>query len=159
MNRLLFWHTNSDFYGVRTPTFIPYEPFLLGVGVVFKILICSILMNIQHFSRSFCISKFHFARFTLSCPSEYERSPPSSSHTLPRPASPVPRPVLARPRPFLARPVLARFSPGLARPLPGPRPPSFQAIWPSKRAKEKFTILYQSIRAQLIRATVVARRS
>ena len=35
-NRLL-WHTNSDFYGIRTPTFTPYEPFLLGVGVVFNI--------------------------------------------------------------------------------------------------------------------------
>ena len=34
-NRLL-WHTNSDFYGIRTPTFTPYEPFLMGVGVVFK---------------------------------------------------------------------------------------------------------------------------
>ena len=34
-NRLL-WHTNSDFYGVRTPPFMPYEPFLLGVGVVFN---------------------------------------------------------------------------------------------------------------------------
>ena len=30
-NRLL-WHTNSDFYGIRTPTFTPYEPFLLGGG-------------------------------------------------------------------------------------------------------------------------------
>ena len=36
-NRLL-WHTNSDFYGIRTPTFMPYEPFLLGVGVVFNLL-------------------------------------------------------------------------------------------------------------------------
>ena len=36
-NRLL-WHTNSDSYGIRTPTFTPYEPFLLGVGVVFNIL-------------------------------------------------------------------------------------------------------------------------
>ena len=36
-NRLL-WHTNSDFYGVRTPLFMPYEPFLLGVGVVFDLL-------------------------------------------------------------------------------------------------------------------------
>ena len=34
-NRLL-WHTNSDFYGIRTPTFTPYEPLLLGVGVVFQ---------------------------------------------------------------------------------------------------------------------------
>ena len=34
-NRLL-WHTNSDFYGIRTPPFMPYEPFLLGVGVVFN---------------------------------------------------------------------------------------------------------------------------
>ena len=32
------WHTNSDFYGIRTPTFMPYEPFLLGVGVVFNLL-------------------------------------------------------------------------------------------------------------------------
>ena len=30
-NRLL-WHTNSDFYGIRPPTFVPYEPCLLGVG-------------------------------------------------------------------------------------------------------------------------------
>ena len=37
-NRLL-WHTNSDFYGIRTPPFMPYEPFLLGVGVVFNLLI------------------------------------------------------------------------------------------------------------------------
>ena len=36
-NRLL-WHTNSGFYGIRTPTFMPDEPFLLGVGVVFNIL-------------------------------------------------------------------------------------------------------------------------
>ena len=36
-NRLL-WHTNSDFYGIRTPHFMPYEPFLLGVGVVFNLL-------------------------------------------------------------------------------------------------------------------------
>ena len=36
-NRLL-WHTNSDFYGIRTPPFMPYEPFLLGVGVVFNLL-------------------------------------------------------------------------------------------------------------------------
>ena len=34
-NRLL-WHTNSDFYGMRTPTFMPHEPFLMGVGVVFN---------------------------------------------------------------------------------------------------------------------------
>ena len=32
-NRLL-WHTNSDFYGIRIPTFTPYEPFLLGVGYI-----------------------------------------------------------------------------------------------------------------------------
>ena len=37
MNRLL-WHTNSDFYGIGTPTFMLYEPFLLGVGVVFNVL-------------------------------------------------------------------------------------------------------------------------
>ena len=36
-NRLL-WHTNSDFYGVRTPPFMPYDPFLLGVGVVYNLL-------------------------------------------------------------------------------------------------------------------------
>ena len=37
-NRLL-WHTNSDFYAIRTPPpFMPYEPFLLGVGVVFNLL-------------------------------------------------------------------------------------------------------------------------
>ena len=36
-NRLL-WHTNSDFYGIRTPTFTPYEPFILRVGVVSNIL-------------------------------------------------------------------------------------------------------------------------
>ena len=36
-NRLLR-QTNSDFYGIQTPTFTPYEPFLLGVGVVFNIL-------------------------------------------------------------------------------------------------------------------------
>ena len=34
----LLWHTNSDFYGIQTPTFMPYEPFLLGVGVVFNLL-------------------------------------------------------------------------------------------------------------------------
>ena len=27
-----------NFYGIRTPPFMPYEPFLLGVGVVFKLL-------------------------------------------------------------------------------------------------------------------------
>ena len=26
-------------YGIRTPPFMPYEPFLLGVGVVFNLLI------------------------------------------------------------------------------------------------------------------------
>ena len=26
------------FYGIRTPLFMPYEPFLLGVGVVFNLL-------------------------------------------------------------------------------------------------------------------------
>ena len=36
-NRLL-WHTNSHFYRIRTPTFTPYEPFLLGVGVIFNLL-------------------------------------------------------------------------------------------------------------------------
>ena len=36
-NRLL-WRTNSDFYGIRTPPFMAYEPFLLGVGVVFNLL-------------------------------------------------------------------------------------------------------------------------
>ena len=36
-NRLL-WHTNSDFYGIRTPTTMPNEPLLLGVGVVFNLL-------------------------------------------------------------------------------------------------------------------------
>ena len=28
-NRLL-WHTNSNFYGIRTPTVMPYEPFFIG---------------------------------------------------------------------------------------------------------------------------------
>ena len=32
------WHTNSNFYGVRTPTSMPNEPFLLGAGVVFNLL-------------------------------------------------------------------------------------------------------------------------
>ena len=36
-NRLL-WHTNSDFHGIRTPTFTPYEPVFIGLGVVFNIL-------------------------------------------------------------------------------------------------------------------------
>ena len=36
-NRLLR-HTNSDFYGIWTPPFMPYEPFLLGVGVVLNLL-------------------------------------------------------------------------------------------------------------------------
>ena len=35
----LLWDTNSDFYGIRTPTFMPCEPLLLGMGVVFNILI------------------------------------------------------------------------------------------------------------------------
>ena len=80
-------------------------------------------------------SKFHFARFMLSCP-------PNTSVFLPRPLTPFQSPVLARPRPFLTRsspvprPVLARSS-------PGPRPflarPWIQAVLPSKRAKEKFT--------------------
>ena len=35
-NRLL-WQTNSDFYGIQTPTFAPYKPFFWGVGVVFNI--------------------------------------------------------------------------------------------------------------------------
>ena len=29
------------FYGMRTPHFMPYEPFLLGVGVVFNLLTSS----------------------------------------------------------------------------------------------------------------------
>ena len=33
----LLWHMNSDFHGIRTPTFMPDEPFLLGVGVVLNI--------------------------------------------------------------------------------------------------------------------------
>ena len=45
------------------------------------------------------LGKFHFARFTLSCLSKYERFPPSSSHTLARHPS----------------------SPGLALSSPGPR--------------------------------------
>ena len=44
-NRLL-WHTNSDFYGIRTPLFMPYEPFLLGVGVVFNLLMAWWVLNI-----------------------------------------------------------------------------------------------------------------
>ena len=69
-------------------------------------------------------SKFHFARFTLSCP-------PNTSVFLPRTVTPLHSPVLARsspgPRPFLARPSPGP-RPALARPSPGPRPPSFQAI-------------------------------
>ena len=42
------WHANSDFYGIRTPTFMPYEPFLLGVGVVFYIYIY-IYIDKRHF--------------------------------------------------------------------------------------------------------------
>ena len=38
MHEPTLWHTNSDFYGVRTPLFMPCEPFLLGVGVVFNLL-------------------------------------------------------------------------------------------------------------------------
>ena len=35
----LLWHTNSDFYGIRTPTFMPHEVFFCrGVGVVFNML-------------------------------------------------------------------------------------------------------------------------
>ena len=46
-NRLL-WHTNSDFYGVQTPPkFMPYEPFLLGVGVVFNLLMIYVNFRID----------------------------------------------------------------------------------------------------------------
>ena len=38
MHEPTLWHTDSDFYAIQTPTFMPYEPFLLGVGVVFNIL-------------------------------------------------------------------------------------------------------------------------
>ena len=31
-------HINSDFYGIQTPTFMAYKPFLLGAQVVFNIL-------------------------------------------------------------------------------------------------------------------------
>ena len=68
-------------------------------------------------------SKFHFARFTLSCP-------PNTSVFLPRPLRPLCSPVLARPRSVLAcsspvpRPFLARPRPALARPRPAlARPP------------------------------------
>ena len=36
-NRLL-WHTNSDFYGIRTRLLCHMKPFLLGVGRVFNLL-------------------------------------------------------------------------------------------------------------------------
>ena len=76
-------------------------------------------------------SKFHFARFTRSCP-------PNTSVFLLRPLTPLhpprPRPASPVPRPFIAPA------------SPGPRPalawPSLQAIWPSKRAKEKFTRIF-----------------
>ena len=61
--------------------------------------------------------QFHFAWFMLSCPSKYERFPPSPSHTF---AFSGPRPFLARPRPALARPSPGP-RPALARPLPTPR--------------------------------------
>ena len=48
MHEQLLWHTNSDFYGIRTPTFTPYEPFLLGVGVVFNILRVGLAYNPGH---------------------------------------------------------------------------------------------------------------
>ena len=34
--------------GIRTPHFMPYEPFLLGVGVVFNLLTHMILSGISH---------------------------------------------------------------------------------------------------------------
>ena len=41
------WHTHSDLYGIRTPTFILYELIFLGMGgVVFR----SILISGMHFS-------------------------------------------------------------------------------------------------------------
>ena len=44
-NRLLR-HTNSDFYGIRTPPFMPYEPFLLGVGVAFNLLMFCFVVGV-----------------------------------------------------------------------------------------------------------------
>ena len=63
-------------------------------------------------------------------PSNHERFPPSPSHTL------------ALPRPRLASPGLACSSPGPRPASPGPRPAWFQAILPSKRAKEKIYYLF-----------------
>ena len=50
-NRLV-WHTNSDFYGIRTPTIVPYESFLLGVGVVFNIIAQKSQRQGQNLNRS-----------------------------------------------------------------------------------------------------------
>ena len=36
--RTRLWHTNPDSYAIRTPTFMPYEPILLGMGAVFNVL-------------------------------------------------------------------------------------------------------------------------
>ena len=33
----ILWHMNPEFYGIQTPTFMPREPILLGIGVVFNI--------------------------------------------------------------------------------------------------------------------------
>ena len=44
------------FYGIRTPPFMPYEPFLLGVGVVFNLLRLTKLGVLQRFP-SICLER------------------------------------------------------------------------------------------------------
>ena len=73
--------------------------------------------------RSHALQPRAFSSLALSHPCT-----PPSSPGLAR-FSPGPRPVLARPRPA----------------SPGPRPVRFQAILPSKRAKEKLTSLHPKV--------------
>ena len=62
-NRLL-WHTNSDFYGIRTPTFMPYEPLLLGAGVVLN------LLKTAHASQGIQYSDAQNAGLGIQCSSD-----------------------------------------------------------------------------------------
>ena len=80
------WHesrlNSSDFYrkygirtpkyGIRTPPFMPYEPFLLGVGVVFNLLIhCPVTRSSKRTRRpeiiTFIILKIIFTVTVMSC--------------------------------------------------------------------------------------------
>ena len=45
-------HTNPDFHGIQTSTFMPYGPILLGMGVVFNMrkLLCGVVFEINSYN-------------------------------------------------------------------------------------------------------------